>query len=406
MASEDGVTFKPPASIGRAEAIGTTGAQPAAARPAADAGGAWRERIAADRLGAKGADGRSAIDKAVERIAARGEGRERPIPTPWRGVNDALGGGVWPGFHVLVGGTGAGKSQWALDLAIGAATEHGIPVLYLALELDTFGMVCRALAADVRARLGGGPQWSALYTGAAAREGMPAGVPDAADALRTIPFHVIEADAHGFAHDQLADALDGFRALYPREAHPRALVVLDFLQLMGSPEGAREDLRERIGRAAYQCRIAARKHNVAVVALSSTARRPANDNPLVVTRDEQKAPRRAAFHELVGLGKESGDVEYSADSVMVMCREPWDAPPPADRSLVHLAVAKLRAGVAAWCALRFDGTTFTDATVEASAAPGAKPSRPASAKPSVKPSGRRGPQAVPDDGGDDEENDR
>lgn len=421
MAADDGARLRPP-SIGEAEALAapTSGAMtnPRAAREAAamlaaddatrragELAAQWRGAIEASRLGAKRADGRDAVDHALERIAARAAGRELPIATPWRSVDAALGGGLWPGFHVLVGGTGAGKSQWALDLGLGAATTQGVPVLYLALELDTFGMVCRGLAAVTREQVHSGPHWSALYTGDALRpqQIMPHGVEGAATTLRGLPFHVIEAEAHGFSYADVAVALDGFRAIYPKEKHPRALVVLDFLQLVSSPAGAREDLRERIGKAAYQCRVAARKHNATVIALSSTARQDKKDNPLVVKRDGG-APVLWPLHDLVGLGKESGDVEYSADSVMVMCREQWEGTePPPGGSLVHLAVAKLRAGKGSWCALTFDGTTFSPAPDGAAATTSAAPKAPAAAPTSKGAKGR--PRAVPppsDNEGDDE----
>ena len=91
----------------------------------------------------------------------------------------------------------------------------------------------------------------------------------------------------------------------------------------------------------------------------------------MVGRDKEGAPVRAALHELVGLGKESGDVEYSADGVLVLCREPWEASKPQGGKVVHLAVAKLRAGEGSWCALRFDGTVFADDVTEDGPAGGA-----------------------------------
>jgi hypothetical protein len=100
-----------------------------------------------------------------------------------------------------------------------------------------------------------------------------------------------------------------------------------------------------------------------VIALSSTARRPPGDKVLSVEVDKDGEYVRAMLHDLVGMGKESGDVEYSADSVMVLCREAWPdgEPPPKGGRHVHLAVAKLRAGQPSWCVLAFDGTRFKDA---------------------------------------------
>lgn len=369
-----------PPSLGREEEIPTAPAAQRPAQPAAvDGPRLTADVIASRRLGAKGPDGLSPIASALARIEARRSKRERPVATPWNGVNEALGGGLWPGFYVLVGGTGAGKSQWALQLGLHAAGAEGggVPVLYLALELDTFGMVCRALSAVAHEQGVHAPPWSALYRGA---EGVATPGGETVDALAALPFHVVEADAHGFGHDEIADAVAAFRALYPRESHPSALVVLDFLQLVSSPPDAREDLRERISHAAYQCRVAARTHDVAVLALSSTARRVGENNPMIVTRGEGDAPKRAALHDLVGMGKESGDVEYSADGVLVLCREPWEASKPQGGKVVHLAVAKLRAGEGSWCALRFDGTVFADDVTEDGPAGGADEVSPGASK--------------------------
>ena len=111
-----------PPSIGRAETIATAPAPQRSAQPVAvDGPRITADVIASRRLGARGPDGLSPIASALARIEARRSKRERPVATPWNGVNEALGGGLWPGFYVLVGGTGAGKSQWALQLGLHAA---------------------------------------------------------------------------------------------------------------------------------------------------------------------------------------------------------------------------------------------------------------------------------------------
>jgi len=329
---------------------------------------AMRAALAANTWGAKAPDGRTVAQHMGDRVRARAEGRERAVATPWESVNAALGGGLWPGFHVVVGATGAGKSQWALQVAVHAAKAEGVPCLYLALELDGFGLYCRAASLVSWGRVQDetgkpcAPSWSALYTGKASAPGFVAAE------LAALPLHWCEAPPHGFPYDALAPSVEALRAQYPNHAGP-VVVVVDFLQLVSSPDGAREDLRERIGRAAYACRAIARELNAVVIALSSTARRPPEKhNPLTVDRDDDGAYRRANLHDLVGLGKESGDVEYSADSVMVLCRETWpegEAPPKGGRR-VHLAIAKLRAGEGSWCVLAFQGgTRFVDAPDDA-----------------------------------------
>lgn len=363
-----------------------------------------RAMLAANRWGATTDDGRTVAQRLAERAEARRDGRERAIATPWPSVNAALGGGLWPGFHVVVGATGAGKSQWALQLAVHAAKAEGVPALYLALELDAFGLYCRAasLVSWGRVQDASGkpcaPRWSELSTGKATAPGFVAAE------LGALPLHWCEAPPHGFPYDALAPHVAALRAQYPGHAGP-VVVVVDFLQLVSSPDGAREDLRERIGRAAYACRAIARDMNAAVIALSSTARRPPEKhNPLTVDRGDDGAYRRANLHDLVGLGKESGDVEYSADSVMVLCRETWpdDEPPPKGGRRVHLAVAKIRAGEPSWCVLAFQGgTRFVDAPEDEAPAEGEGPvtsSAPAKPRRGARRRGAKGsaPDPTPD----------
>jgi tetratricopeptide (TPR) repeat protein len=106
----------------------------------------------------------------------------------------------------------------------------------------------------------------------------------------------------------------------------------------------------------------ARDLNAVVLVLSSASR-----GNVALTRIEQRdadgTTSTPPAHDLVGMGKESGDVEYSADSVFVLCPEAWaegEPPLPGGRA-VHLAVAKVRAGRAGWHELRFDGSRFIEA---------------------------------------------
>src|SRR5207245_3327842 len=83
----------------------------------------------------------SVLDDALERMERRARGDERPIPLPWSNVSAALGGGLWGGTLVtLVGDTGTGKTQWALQAAIHAA-EAGVPACYVAPDSGVDQMV-------------------------------------------------------------------------------------------------------------------------------------------------------------------------------------------------------------------------------------------------------------------------
>lgn len=304
------------------------------------------------------------LDGALTRMDARARGQERPIPLPWPALSNALGGGLWPGLHVLVGNTGSGKSQLALQAALHAA-RAGIPVLYVGLELGKIDLVARLIG------LLSGRRWSRLYLGSDPTElhDVLGRFAEELGELARLPFHLEVASPFGWSYPILWEKARSMRVRYPETRDPAGLprpgsapflVVLDFLQLVSSPAEMHEDLRERIGRAAYIGRAAARDLDAAVLLVSSTAR----DNYGALNGEKEgKGPGlgEGSPARLVGLGKESGEVEYAADSVLVLCREPWEgAEPPPGGTATWLAVAKVRAGVPGWVRLAFDGGLFRE----------------------------------------------
>lgn len=297
------------------------------------------------------------LDAALDVMRRRRSGDERPIPLPWASVGKALSGGLWPGLHVLVGGTGTGKTAFAVEVAVNAACPRPdsghdpVPVLYVALELGPVDMVARCLAVPALAKR----PWSDLYLGRIDPDELNEGY---LDRLRKAPLYLEVGPPHGWAYDALHDRVSALRRQYPTGP---LLVVVDFLQLVASPAGRREDLRERIAGAAYACRAAARDHGAAVLALSSASRE--NAAKLGVPRAD--AESRAALHDaylLVGMGKESGDVEFSADSVIVLRKLEHVQATETTKggTVVDVVIAKQRAGRSGFAdpPLLFTGSWF------------------------------------------------
>jgi len=314
----------------------------------------------------------SFLDESVGVMRARAEGDDKPIPLPHlKSVQKALNGGLWPGCWVLVGNTGSGKSQFALQLSWEAA-KAGAPVLYVGLELGKVDLTARMLG------LASGRKWSRLYRGENSHSERSTSeleevAADYGPELAELPWHLELAPPFGWSHEQLAAGVAGLCARYPageRGGLP-PLVVVDFLQLVTSPEGQPQDsLRERIGRMAYAARSAAREHGAVVLLVSSTARAnyaTLNGQPSSKEDKDRRPTWERPAYLCVGLGKESGEVEYAADGVLALVKEPDPKTNEAGRaagarptqSTMHLAVAKQRAGQAEWVrGLRFDGGRF------------------------------------------------
>lgn len=285
----------------------------------------WRGITPSDSM-----DGAALVQRAQEAFQARKDGQRRPVKTPWKSLDDALGGGFQPGnLYVLVAGTGAGKTQFAVTLVNHQVRQKGT-CHYIAMEADATELVCRLTALQKPV------SWSKLYTGQAADYPLV----DAAD-------------------------LAGLTVSFPRPGQWRPdtdlkrvrsdLVVVDFLQLCSAP-GA--DSREAISAAAYACRDHARRTQSAVLILSSIARtyyplyRLKNDKGESIKTDDKGNPDKHPW-EFLGTGKESGDIEHAATGVLVL---------PRDDKHMYLGLAKHRLGDTKWVErFNFNGSTFTPA---------------------------------------------
>lgn len=301
------------------------------------------------------------LDGAFARLLARARGDERPVPVPWRELAELLGGGLWPGAHVLVASTGSGKTALQLQLALHAA-RAGVPVLYLGLELGELEVVARFAALLEEARPGAGLEGvkaSDLLQGKVSEARFAALASAANVHLGELPLELETGDAHGWDYMRLVPAVRGVRERYGLDGKAPVLVVLDYLQLVSSPAGTREDVRERIGRAAYQAREAARHAGAAVLVTSSLAR--SNDKLLGEWGRAWPAERTAegaGLRDMVGLGKEAGEVEFSADTVLVMAETRTVEGEKFKR--VRVGVAKQRNGGPGELTLCFNGSRWFD----------------------------------------------
>jgi replicative DNA helicase len=297
------------------------------------------------------------LDDALARMERSARGEEQPVPLPWSNVAAALGGGLWGGTLVtLIGDTGSGKTQWALQAAVHAA-ESGVPVCYVAPDSGIDQMVARIVS------LKASRKWSDLYVGRSGREVMEEVRSAHAAAMKDLPFHVVGGSG-GRSAPRTRETAEWMRKKYPetRLGDRPFLLVLDFVQLLG---GAREkeNLGEMMGRAAYEARQVARERSAAILLVSTTSRetRPGGDDTIGIHRDRRQPSSlgRGNPGRLVLGGKETGDVERESDTVLVLAQEPWKSKrPPGKWTRVWCAVAKNRSGARAWCALRFNGTCF------------------------------------------------
>jgi replicative DNA helicase len=258
---------------------------------------------------------------------------ERVVSTGIRRLDKALGGGYGPGQLVVVAGRPAmGKSSLAVQHARAAAASG--PVLFASLEMsgrELFGrMACGDAGVEyVRVRNGG--------VNPREREALLA----ATAALSRLPIRTSDA--------MLSTLIDVRAEAHRVRAHEGALamVVVDYLQLMQAPRGAREDNREQtIASIARGLKLLARELDIPVVALSQLSRKP-----------EERSDKRPMPSDL----RESGAIEQDADVIVFPYRDAVYNK-GADESAAELIIAKQRNGPSSTVFVEWQGarTRFVD----------------------------------------------
>ena len=269
---------------------------------------------------------------------------------------------------VLVGPTGRGKTAFAVQVAEAAAAA-GHPVVYLSVELGAEELAARLIA--LRAR--GAVPWRAVLRGQVPRPELEqAGT----DLVTRCPNLYLCAPPPG---QRTAARLARLaRAVAARHDGRPPLVVVDYLQRM---KGDESDRRWEVSALSGELRALSRPCDdfpgAGVLALSSTARTNYSGGKKSSLRGFWPLWRAASEDpdSLVGLGKETGEIEYDASLVLVLTCDPKDDddPPPDDDKEVGdsrnqadagkmpglrrgaLAAAKVREGETGTVRLDFDG---------------------------------------------------
>lgn len=263
----------------------------------------------------------------------------------WSAVWKALGPLAPDRLAVLVGPTGRGKTAFAVQAAEAAAAA-GRPVLYASAELGAAELLARILAAGATR----GPRvvtWRAILYGRV----------DPGEVERACSRATVELrNLYLWAPPSSERNGEGLRAMVEAVARGHGappLVVVDYVQRFapGNGRDRRGDVSDLSGELRTLARPAGGYLGAGVLALSSTAR---TNYPKVTSARALYAVARSSLEELVGTGKETGELEYDANAVAVLTADPDAARDGRRRGLLVAAkVRELEPGRMA--GLRFDG---------------------------------------------------
>ncbi len=266
----------------------------------------------------------SRIEPVAERVLARvkeraaGEGTGiTGLSTGFRELDDMTSGLQRTDLVIVAGRPSMGKTALCLTVAQNAALHSKAVVALFSLEMSKEQLVTRMLSSEAhinahRFRTGHlmSNEWERL-----------------AGAISTL------SDAKIFIDDTPAISALEIRAKSRRLAAEQKqldLIVVDYLQLMGSGSGRRNDNRQQeVSQISRELKGLAKELDVPVLALSQLSRAP-----------EARNPPKPLMSDL----RESGSIEQDADVVAFIYREDYYKETEENKGLAELILAKQRNG--------------------------------------------------------------
>lgn len=196
-------------------------------------------------------------------------------------------GGLQQGVHVLAAEPGTGKTAMAIHLAV-ESTSRGIPAVIVSFEDSADDITLKAVCSRA------GLVAKDYRDGVGDLEKLVGAITEWQPSL--VPLHVIEGSSKlttAHLHAALVKAMGQFQS-------DRALLIVDYVQKWAAVRDSKKDFRLVVGEVLANLREIAQRLHVPCVAISSI--------------------NREAYDGKAGLKalKESGDLEYNADSVLFL----------------------------------------------------------------------------------------
>ncbi|MFC1658468.1 replicative DNA helicase [Candidatus Omnitrophota bacterium] len=256
------------------------------------------------------------IQKNIEQIdqVYQKKAQVSGIPTGYMDLDIKTAGLHASDLIVVAGRPSMGKSALAAGLAEYAGVIHKTPLAFFSLEMSKEQLVQRMLCAHARVDA------HKVRTGYLSPSDWPK-LTAAAGKLSEAPIFI--DDTPGISVLELRAKARRLKA-----HHNIQMIILDYLQLMRGKERS-ENRQQEISEISRSLKALARELNVSLVAISQLSRAV-----------ESRTDRRPQLSDL----RESGAIEQDADLVLLLLREEYYNPTPANEGLAELIIAKQRNG--------------------------------------------------------------
>ena len=274
-------------------------------------------------------DGTTALrpnsETVYEVLSALEENSDPGLSTGYPDLDAAIGGLRAPDLIVIGGRPGNGKSLTGLCIADHVGTQLGLPVLFSSLEMTEEQLTLRRISATARVPL------TNLVRQQVADDDWER-INHVRDRLTDTRLCVDETTQVSFAH------IRGRLRAMTRTGNSARLLVIDYLGFMATPKA--ESRQQAVAELARQAKNTAREFGIPVILLCQL-------NRLV----ESRSDKRPAMSDL----RESGEIEQSADIVILLHREDAYDRETARAGEIDLIIPKNRQGAQCSVTLLFQG---------------------------------------------------
>ncbi len=270
---------------------------------------------------------KNVLSDAFERIDElhKNKGQLRGLPTGFTQLDNLLAGLQKSDLVILAARPSVGKTSLAMDIVRNIATKQKVPVGIFSLEMSKEQLVDRMLCSEAGIDL-----WR-MRTGRLSDRPEDDDFPRIGRAIGLLSETPIFIDDSGSLN--ILQLRTKARRL--QTEHGLGLIVIDYLQLMGSTSGKSDNRVQEVAEISRGLKALARELNIPILALSQLSRTV-----------EQSKPAIPKLSHL----RESGSIEQDADVVLFIYRKSADRNyqaaeiSPDEKNMAEIHIAKHRNG--------------------------------------------------------------
>ncbi len=197
---------------------------------------------------------------------------------------------LYPGLMALGGGASVGKTTFAINL-VDNLLKQGETILYFALEQEPIELITKQLAKNLKLRYGGSAISNLRIKNGETTPELEQVKKDYIKNYRN--FQIVRGNFFNSSND-----IKAYVEQYIRATSIKPVVVIDYLQLLSTPDNVRGDVREKLDYNVKQLKTMQVDNELLVIMISNLNRNSYNDP---ISYDSFK---------------ESGLIEYTCDYIL------------------------------------------------------------------------------------------